>query len=63
MSVKIARRVISQATVVAIGVTSEGDRQVLGVDVGASLCQLNDENSRAKLQNVREDSSAQCEGV
>ena len=29
-------RVISQATVVAIGVTSEGDRQVLGVDVGPS---------------------------
>lgn len=25
-----------QATVVAIGVTSEGDRQILGVDVGAS---------------------------
>ena len=29
-------RVISQATVVAIGITSDGTRQVLGVDVGAS---------------------------
>ena len=29
-------RVNSQATVVAVGVTSEGDRQVLGVDVGPS---------------------------
>ena len=32
--VRVEGRVISQATVVAIGVTSEGDRQVLGVDVG-----------------------------
>ena len=29
-------RVISQATVVAVGVTSDGERQVLGVDVGPS---------------------------
>jgi transposase-like protein len=29
-------RVISQATVVAIGVTTDGERQVLGVDVGPS---------------------------
>src|SRR4029079_14677721 len=29
-------RVISQATVVAVGVTSEGTREVLGVDVGPS---------------------------
>jgi len=28
--------VVSQATVVAIGVTMEGERQVLGIDVGAS---------------------------
>ena len=34
--VRVDGRVISQATVVAIGVTSEGDRQVLGVDVGPS---------------------------
>ena len=34
--VRVEGRVISQATVVAIGVTSEGDRQVLGVDVGPS---------------------------
>ena len=34
--VRIDGRVISQATVVAIGVTTEGDRQVLGVDVGPS---------------------------
>jgi transposase-like protein len=27
---------VSQATVVAIGVTQEGDRQILGIDVGAS---------------------------
>jgi transposase-like protein len=29
-------RVISQATVVAVGVTTEGERQVLGIDVGPS---------------------------
>ena len=29
-------RVVSQATVVAIGVTLDGERQILGVDVGAS---------------------------
>jgi len=29
-------RVLSQATVVAVGVTAEGERQVLGVDVGPS---------------------------
>ena len=34
--VRIDGRVVSQATVVAIGVTLDGDRQVLGVDVGAS---------------------------
>jgi transposase-like protein len=34
--VRVDGRVISQATVVAIGVTSEGERQVLGVDVGPS---------------------------
>jgi putative transposase len=34
--VRVDGRVISQATVVAIGITSEGDRQVLGVDVGPS---------------------------
>lgn len=34
--VRIDGRVVSQATVVAIGVTMEGDRQVLGIDVGAS---------------------------
>ena len=34
--VRVAGRVLSQATVVAVGVTSEGDRQVLGVDVGPS---------------------------
>ena len=34
--VRIDGRVVSQATVVAIGVTTDGDRQVLGVDVGAS---------------------------
>lgn len=34
--VRIEGRVVSQATVVAIGVTREGDRQILGVDVGAS---------------------------
>jgi len=28
--------VISQATVVALGVTTEGDRQVIGTDVGPS---------------------------
>ena len=34
--VRVAGRVLSQATVVAVGVTSEGDRQVLGVDAGPS---------------------------
>ena len=36
LKVRVDGRVISQATVVAIGITSEGDRQVLGVDVGPS---------------------------
>ena len=34
--VRIAGRVVSQATVVAIGVTHAGERQVLGMDVGSS---------------------------
>ncbi len=34
--VRVDGRVISQATVVAVGVTSEGERQVLGIDVGPS---------------------------
>jgi transposase-like protein len=34
--VRIDGRVVSQATVVAIGVTRDGERQMLGVDVGAS---------------------------
>src|SRR5437868_3528429 len=34
--VRVDGRVLSQATVVAIGITSEGERQVLGVDVGPS---------------------------
>jgi transposase-like protein len=34
--VRIDGRVVSQATVVAIGVTREGDRQILGIDVGSS---------------------------
>jgi len=34
--VRVEGRVVSQATVVAIGVTATGDRQILGVDVGAS---------------------------
>jgi transposase-like protein len=34
--VRIEGRVVSQATVVAIGVTLAGERQVLGVDVGSS---------------------------
>ncbi|HET9373286.1 MAG TPA: IS256 family transposase [Vicinamibacterales bacterium] len=34
--VRVDGRVVSQATVVAIGVTSEGERQVWGVDVGPS---------------------------
>jgi len=34
--VRIDGRVVSQATVVAIGVTFAGERQVLGVDVGSS---------------------------
>jgi transposase-like protein len=36
LKVRVDGRVISQATVVAVGVTSDGDRQVLGVDVGPS---------------------------
>jgi transposase-like protein len=34
--VRVDGRVISQATVVAVGVTSEGERQVLGIDAGPS---------------------------
>ncbi len=34
--VRMDGRVVSQATVVAIGVTLDGERQILGVDVGAS---------------------------
>lgn len=34
--VRIDGRVVSQATVVAIGVTLDGERQILGVNVGAS---------------------------
>jgi putative transposase len=34
--VRIDGRVVSQATVVAIGVTLDGERQILGIDVGAS---------------------------
>ncbi len=34
--VRVDGRVISQATVVAIGVTTDGERQVLGLDVGPS---------------------------
>jgi len=34
--VRIDGRVVSQATVVAIGVTLDGERRVLGIDVGAS---------------------------
>jgi transposase-like protein len=34
--VRIDGRVVSQATVVAIGVTLDGERQILGMDVGAS---------------------------
>ena len=34
--VRVDGRVISQATVVAIGITTEGERQVLGIDVGPS---------------------------
>jgi transposase-like protein len=34
--VRVDGRVVSQATVVAVGITSEGDRQVLGLDVGPS---------------------------
>jgi transposase-like protein len=34
--VRVEGRVISQATVVAIGITSDGTRQVLGIDVGPS---------------------------
>jgi putative transposase len=35
-TVRVNGRVPSQATVVAVGVTSEGERQVLGIDVGPS---------------------------
>ena len=34
--VRVDGRVVSQDTVVAVGITSDGDRQVLGVDVGPS---------------------------
>ena len=34
--VRVDGRVISQATVVAVGITSDGTRQILGVDVGPS---------------------------
>jgi transposase-like protein len=34
--VRVDGRVVSQATVVAIGVTTEGERQIVGIDVGAS---------------------------
>jgi hypothetical protein len=34
--VRVDGRVISQATVVAVGITSDGTRQVLGLDVGPS---------------------------
>jgi hypothetical protein len=34
--VRVNGRVTSQATVVAVGVTSEGERPVLGIDVGPS---------------------------
>jgi transposase-like protein len=34
--VRVEGRVVSQATVVAIGVTTDGERQVLGLDVGPS---------------------------
>ena len=34
--VRVDGHVVSQATVVAVGITSEGDRQVLGIDVGPS---------------------------
>ena len=34
--IRVDGRVISQATVVAVGVSSEGDRQILGIDVGPS---------------------------
>jgi len=34
--VRVDGRVVSQATVVAVGITSDGDRQVLGVDEGPS---------------------------
>ena len=34
--VRVDGRVVSQATAVAIGVTADGERQVLGVDAGAS---------------------------
>jgi transposase-like protein len=36
LKVRVDGRVINQATVVAVGVTTEGDRQVLGIDVGPS---------------------------
>lgn len=34
--VRVDGRVISQATVVAVGITSDGTRQIFGVDVGPS---------------------------
>ena len=34
--VRVDGRVVSQATAVAVGVTADGERQILGVDVGAS---------------------------
>lgn len=34
--VRVDGRVISQATVVEVGLTTNGDRQVLGIDVGPS---------------------------
>jgi putative transposase len=36
LKVRVDGRVINQATVVAVGVTANGDRQVLGLDVGPS---------------------------
>jgi len=36
LKVRVDGRVTNQATVVAVGITSEGERQVLGVDVGPS---------------------------
>jgi transposase-like protein len=36
LKVRVNGRVTSQATVVAVGVSSEGERQVLGIDIGPS---------------------------